>query len=70
MSKKLVLKQIKACQLTHPTPSVTESTEKVIFTDDDEDDRGSGHGDHSPDGGDDNDGFHSDRWQDSESSNV
>lgn len=43
---------------------------KGNFTDDDEDDKGSGHGGHFLDGGDDNDGFYSDRLQDSESSNV
>lgn len=60
---------MKACQIT-PLWSVTESREKVIFIDDDEDDKGTGNGDHCPDGDGGNDGFHKDRLQDLESNNV
>lgn len=60
---------MKACQITLPW-SITESTEKVIFIDDDEDDKGSGNVDHCPDSDGGNDVFHSDRLQGLESNNV
>lgn len=60
---------MKASQITPPW-SVTESTERVIFIDDDEDDKGIGNGDHCPDSAGGNDGFHSDRLQGLESNNV